>query len=339
MQTIPALPFSPQMIPNHPFLSAESDSGAERGFNVLSFCCKESKSKYSNKTTKRMLTRHSFMKYFLIFLALTSINLKAQTALKFDKRFVQCEDKWVAFQMDKDSSYLYGFIYIDRQAGLTLNYEGNFKTAHTGKFAPRKLDSTNVKIRLQPNNVLVAIIPPSKFGELQIEATPKWLKYYKTDTASIERLYQWGFLYNGWGECAKAMTYLKRAQTINPNFKGLSVELAYSYNCLRQYDSAILVLKNALEVNPRDAYTNKELIYAQIKSGRIEEAAESCKKALEICTDKTYNGENCFNLLQGFYVKKDKRNFDLWLGTAKKWTSDNAVMKKNIKTMQKELRK
>ncbi len=52
------------------------------------------------------------MKYLLIILTLTAAHLKAQTSLTFDKRFVESEDKWVAFQMDKDSSYAYGFIYI-----------------------------------------------------------------------------------------------------------------------------------------------------------------------------------------------------------------------------------
>jgi hypothetical protein len=45
------------------------------------------------------------MKYLFIILTLTVTTLKAQTNLKFDKRFVESEDKWVAFQMDEDSSY------------------------------------------------------------------------------------------------------------------------------------------------------------------------------------------------------------------------------------------
>src|SRR5688500_3992564 len=129
------------------------------------------------------------MKYFFGFILLIATNLKAQTLLKFDNRFVESEDKWVAFQMDKDSSYAYGFIYIDAQAGLTFNYEGTFKTNSAGQFLPKKLDSANFKVRLQPNSVRVAFIPESKFQELQISAIPEWLKYYKTDTSSVERLY------------------------------------------------------------------------------------------------------------------------------------------------------
>jgi len=119
------------------------------------------------------------MKYLLILVTLLATELNAQTTLNFDKRFLQSEDKWVAFKPDKDSTYAYGFIYIDPQAGLTLNYEGTFKVNPTGEFVPKKLDSTNMKVRLQPNNVLVAFIPDNKFQELKISPIPNWLKYIR----------------------------------------------------------------------------------------------------------------------------------------------------------------
>lgn len=279
------------------------------------------------------------MKYFFMLFMLCATIVQGQDVLQFNKRFVESEDKWVAFQKGKDNKFMYGFIYIDADAGLTLNYEGNFTIADNGTFVPEKDDSANVKVRLAPNNVLVAFIPPHKFAELQVPATPEWLKYYKTDTASIERLYRWGYMYNGWDQCAKALTYLEKAQKINPRFKGLSVELAFSYNCLTQFDKAIEVLEGSLKESPTGAYTNKELIYAQIKSGQLEAAAESCKKAIAVCTDKTYHGENCYNLLHSYYKKKDKANFNLWLAETKKWTAANARMTSSIKAMEEELAK
>ena len=279
------------------------------------------------------------MKYFILLIIFFTTTATAQTTLNFDKRFVQSEDRWVAFTANEDGSHPYGFIYIDPQAGLTLNYEGTFKILSSGQFVPTKLDSTNMKVRLKANNVLVAHIPESKFEELKIAAVPDWLKYYKTDTNSVTRLYNWGYLYNGWGECAKALTYLQRAEKIDANFKGLGVELAYSYNCLGQHDKAIEVLKDALKSDPTDAYTNKELIYAQMKSGNLDEASKSCKKALSICTDKTYNGENCYNLLRTFYEKEDKSNFNAWLSEAKKWNANNKQLMNSIAAMEKEINK
>jgi len=279
------------------------------------------------------------MKYLLFLLPFFATNLRGQSNLTFDHRFVESENKWVAIGTDKDTLLNYGFIYIDASAGLTLNLEGSFTISKDGKFIPKKLDNVGMKYRLKPNNVKVAFIPSTKYKELEIKEYPDWLKIYLGDTTSVGHLYRWGFLYNGYNECAKALTYLEKAQKIDPKFKGLSVELAFSYNCLSQFDKAILVLQNTLETNPTDAYINKELIYAQIKSGQLDKASESCKKAIAVCTDKSYNGENCYNLLHTYYEKKDKKNFNLWLAETKKWTASNASLTNSIKTMEEELSK
>lgn len=277
------------------------------------------------------------MKYFLILFTLTTLSLKAQTNLNFNKRFVECEDKWVAFQINKDSSYNYGFIYIDPTAGLTLNYEGTFKIGSDLKFIPKKLEKSLMKVRLHANDMKVALIPESKLEELQVNLIPDWLKIYKIDSNSIQRFYNLGYLYNEWNECAKGLSFLLKANEINPEYKGLAVELAFSYNCLEEFDKAIKILQKALLANPTDAYVNKELIYAQVKSGKLEDASKSCKKALAICKDTRYNGENCYNILYKFYETKDKENFTLWLEETKKWTSSNPELTKSIKTLESNI--
>ncbi|WP_211340696.1 tetratricopeptide repeat protein [Sediminibacterium goheungense] len=238
--------------------------------------------------------------------------LKAQINLTFNKRFVESEDKWVAFKPDKDSSYPFGFIYIDAQAGLTLNFEGSFKILSDGRFVAKKSDNTNTKIRLEPNNVLVAFIPENKFQELQISLIPDWLTYYKTDTNSVERLYRWGYMYNGWGECAKALSFLEKAKTINSKHKGLMVELSYSYNCLEQYDKAEMLLDEEIKINPGDSYTNKEFIYTLTKNNKIAKATIQFEALLTTVKDKQYHAENCYNILQYYYKQKDKENFAKW---------------------------
>jgi len=98
-------------------------------------------------------------------------------------------------------------------------------------------------------------------------------------------------------------------------------------------------LQRALKDNPNDAYTNKELVYAQIKSGQLDKASESCKNAIATCTDKTYNGENCYNLLHEYYVRKDKDKFNLWLIEAQKWNAGNERLMKSIEVMKNDLNK
>ncbi len=279
------------------------------------------------------------MKYLLFIVTLLAADVTAQTTLNFDKRFVQSEDKWVAFKPDKDGSYSYGFIYIDAQAGLTLNYEGTFKILATGEFLPKKLDSTNMKVRLQPNNVLVAFIPDSKFHELKISAIPEWLTYYKTDTSSVERLYRWGYMYNGWDECAKALTYLERAQNLDPKFKGLAVELSFSYNCLKQYDKAELILEEEIKTNSGDSYVNKEYIYTLAKNRKIDKAINQFQTSVKSLKDNQYNAENCYSILQYYYLQKDKDNFNNWYQEFQKHHNENKVMKQYAENMKKDINK
>lgn len=279
------------------------------------------------------------MKYLLILIVFITTNLNAQTNLNFDKRFVESEDKWVAFQKNEDNSYPFGFIYIDSEAGLTLNYEGTFKISSTGEFIPTKLDSTNMKVRLEPNNVLVAFIPENKFNELKIDTIPKWLKYYKTDENSVERLYKWGYMYNGWNECAKALTFLEKAQKINPKFKGIAVELAFSYNCLKQYDKAENILEEDIKTNSQNAYVSKEYIYALVKNNKIEKAIQQYNSAKELINDKQYDAENCYNIMQYFYFQKDKGNFNKWYKELSKLQIHNKMIRDYADRMNEDINK
>jgi len=278
-------------------------------------------------------------KIFTLFILLFVFNISAQNQLQFDKKFVQSEDKWVAFPADSTGAYPYGFIYIDAQAGLTFDYEGAFKIDGTGKFISEKSEvKRSIKYRLEPNDNRIAFLPESKFGELNVEKVPDWLKSYKTGEGSLQRLYQWGFMYNGWNECEKGLEYLEKAQKIDPEYKGLRVELAFSYNCLKQYQKAVDVLKVALQKEPLDAYTNKELIYAETKNGNLQDAENVCRKVFKECADKTYNSENAYNVLQAYYIKKDITKFNKWFGEANSYLMSDQKIKSLAEQMKIELK-
>lgn len=275
---------------------------------------------------------------FLILLVFTAIKINAQNNLIFNNRFIECEDKWVAFQMDKDSSYTYGFIYIDSEAGLTLNLEGSFKYQSDSSLIIEKIKDANIKSRLENNNVKVAVIPESMYSDLQIDSIPDWLKFYKTDAVSINRLYKWGYMYNGWGLCDKALGFLLKAKSIDSEYDGLLVEIAYSYNCLKKFDLSEEVLVEALQINPTDAYTNKEYIYTLTQQKKIQKAIEQYEKSLELGIDDTHNAENCFNILAQFYYKKDVKNFKIWVKELKKWPNSNTQIDTYVNLMKKELK-
>lgn len=278
------------------------------------------------------------MKYLLFLLLLNPINLKAQV-LKFDKRFGESENKWIAISA-KDSSFDFGFVYVDPIAGFTLNYEGKFSILKDGTFVPVRRDTlSSMKIRLSPNQTRVAFIPETKFEELKIKADPNWLKYYKNDTISALGLYHRGYNYNGINECAKGLTYLEQAQKLDPNLKGLAVELAFSYNCLNQYDKAVRILQNAIEANPNDSYLYKELIYAQLHLNNLENAVATAKKALSECRDNTWKGEISFNVTHQFYIKNDKENFKYWAAETKKWITANDKLMVSLIAMETAIEK
>ena len=277
------------------------------------------------------------MKYLLL-LFLVATKLSAQSNLNFNKRFVESEDKWVALQKNEDDSYGFGFIYIDEQAGLTLNYEGTFTVNQNGEFVPTKIDRS-IKARLEPNDVLVAFIPEYKFKELKIDAVPDWLKYYKENENSIERLYKWGFMYNGWNECAKALTFLEKAEKINPKHPQLAVELAFSYNCLKQYNKAESILEKEVKSNSKDAYVSKEYIYTLTKNDNINKAIKQYKTAAKTIKDKQYDAENCYNILQYFYFNKDKENFNIWYKELSKLEINNEMIKQYANAMNEEMSK
>lgn len=278
----------------------------------------------------------------IILLSLLTMTSYAQTALQHNKKSVECEDKWVTFEPDESGKYLLGFIYIDSQAGLTFNYEGEFKINEEGVF--NRIDNTDsiktnsLKARLRPDIIGIAEIPENKFNELKIDKTPKWLKFYKEDENSIERLFKWGYMYNGWNECEKALTFLLKAEKINPNFEGLQTEIAFSYNALKEFDKAEIALLKSLKNDPKDCYTLKELAYTYRHMNELKKSAEIYYK-MENCENIVYTQETAYNLAYRYYELQDNKNFSKWSKEVLKWGDKNSIYSKNIEILKNKLKK
>ena len=267
------------------------------------------------------------MRFLFLLLVFCTNIANAQTDLNFNKRYVESEDHWVVLPQSSDGSYIYGYIYIDEQAGLTLFYEGTFTVASTGTFIPVKLDSTSLRARLEPNNVRVAFIPESRYKELRIAAVPEWLKFYKEDTGTVQRLFRWGYFYNSWGEYGKAFTFLEKAQKIDPEYKGLELELAFTYNALEQYGKAEAVMESAIQTNPDECLFYRELSFAQMHINELEKAAKTYGISLSKCTDDGVKSEIAYNLTYQYYKRKDADGFRKWVAETKKWAkSGDTVM-------------
>jgi tetratricopeptide (TPR) repeat protein len=263
------------------------------------------------------------MKHLALFLLIFTLTIHAQNELKFDKRYVESEDQWVAFAADSIGNHIYGFIYIDSEAGLTLDYSGTFSIENGKYISKKKVTEGSMKYRLEPNNNTVAFIPDARLKELAVDKIPDWLQYYKKNEGSIGRLYRWGYLYNGYHECEKALTYLEKAEKIDPDFSGLQTELAFSYNALGRFEEAETALKKALKTNPLDCYTLKELAYTYKNLLQAEKSAEVYNKMAVACNEKNYIQETAYNLAFHYYEQKDKKNFKKWAKEARKWGDNN----------------
>ncbi len=282
------------------------------------------------------------MKYISILLTLIVSNLSAQNVLKFDKRNVQCQDKWISYQMNKDSIYSFGYIYMDYQAGLTFSYEGDFKINKSGNFKiiePKEKRVGVIRSRIKPNRIAIAEIPEEKFKELKIEKTPNWLALYKGDENSIENLFRCGYLYNGYQEIEKALTFLEKAEKINPNFKGLQTELAFSFNALGKFEKAETALQKELKNNPNDCYTMKELAYTYNHMEKQDKSIEIYNKMIVACTDKSYVQETAYNLACKYYEIKDKIKFEKWNKETRKWSTNENQITTNLKQLEIDINK
>ena len=115
--------------------------------------------------------------------------------LKFDRRFVHCINKWVAFGYDKkDNSFEYGFVYPNSSQEISLSYVGTIKLDSNGHFVTNnKIDSLGVSViyRLSPeqNRKIVGIIPIERLKEIGVEEYPKEFKsYISKDGKNIQHL-------------------------------------------------------------------------------------------------------------------------------------------------------
>lgn len=276
----------------------------------------------------------------IVFIFFLLITISSSAQLKFDKSILDCEDKWVVFPEEYGGIYKYGFIYVDSETGLTFDYSGSLKIDPAGKIiAFPKQEGYSMKVPLNPSKIQIALIPESNYEQLKISKIPDWLSSYKMKEGSIEQLYRWGSIYNAWGEYQKALDILEKAAKINSDYKGLDIQLAYSYNRLNQYKKAIEVLKKALIANPTDAFIYKEYIYALAKSQQLDAAISIYRNSLKVCTDTTYVPENAYYILEGFFYKYDRVHFDKWLAETEVVMSTNEQIKKIIAEMKIEITK
>ena len=263
---------------------------------------------------------------------------RIDSTLKFDQPFTKCERKWVVVEKsDSVKKYFFGFIYVDLQAGFTFDLAGRFRINKYGKYVKDSVFMKNksVKFRLPPNWKKVALLPPSRFDELQIPAEPKWLhNYYQgADTSSAEYCYRRGFIYNAVNDYQTALIYLIKAKRMNPHPPGIDFEMGFAYNGLGQYNEAIKVLKPFLLNEPPDPLVYKEVGYAYFKAKDYNSALTTYKKGLSAFPDTVKSdikGEMAFNMANVYKAKGSQNEYQNWMAKAKHSAPGNSNVYRQV---------
>jgi tetratricopeptide (TPR) repeat protein len=249
----------------------------------------------------------------------------ADTSLKFNQRYTQCERKWVVLPKKyTEESYSYGMIYLDAQAGFTFDVKGHFKIDKDGRYIADTsfLVNTSIKARLARNTAHVALVPPAHFAELLIKPQPDWLKYYYSYTDTLAHNFRWGFIYNDLDQCDTALVYLNKVYAVQPHYKGLEFELVFAHNALNDYDGAIKIITAALEADAINPLFYRELGYAYMKEKNYFKAILAYKSGINLCTVDSQldtKAEMAINLAEVYKSSGSDDDFKLWGKLAKSW--------------------
>lgn len=263
------------------------------------------------------------------------------TELKFDTKYYNAVDKWVAFpKRDSDSTYVYGFIYLDYQAGFTFNYETKFQMKGHELINIKK-DSTVgfMKYRLKPNTSLVSVLTENQISKLNLPREPEWLSIYKERSDQVDYLKQLGYHFNHVGACKQALEPLLKAYKIKPHFDGLEFELAFAYNHLKQFEKTIPILEKAIENNPKNYYFYRELGYSYLGLNKIDKAEKIYLQGIKMSDNDFEKSEMSVNMAQAYFKVKNKMKFNEWAELTNKYAKENSQYAKYIEHFEKNWNK
>ncbi|MDR0983342.1 MAG: hypothetical protein LBM07_08920 [Culturomica sp.] len=247
--------------------------------------------------------------------------------LKFTTPFYDAVDQWVAFDKNaKDSTYLFGFIYIDEDAGFTVDLGGRFVIENNGsrKLSEDLKQNENIKIRLGQNTANVTILSDEEINQLNLSKIPDWLKYYKESQNENSYLVKIGLLYNSVGASHHAFKPLLEVYEKEPHFKGLEFELAYAYNATKQFDKAIIVLNKAIENDTANFWYYRELGFSLVNQNKLDEAEKVYLQGIKLSNDKLQKAEMAINMAQSYFKVKNKPKFEEWANITKEYADKDS---------------
>jgi tetratricopeptide (TPR) repeat protein len=248
--------------------------------------------------------------------------------LRYNVRMSDCENRWVAlYRQPDDRDYTYGFVYIDPQAGFTLQYVGRFTIDDNGDFreAPNPIpaDKFNLKIRLEGQNGVAALLPTRAIEQLRLQDKPDWLMFYEDKADAVTHQVSWGFFYNDIGDSRRAVEYLEHAYSQKPDAPRVVFELTYAYNAIGQPSDAIRVSRDEFAKNPKDELLCREIAFAYLRLKDYRQAVGQYQICIALLPDaetsRAEKSELAVNLSAAYRYLGDTVNRDVWLQKAREW--------------------
>jgi internalin A len=291
---------------------------------------------------KKLIFSHFLMLSLTVFSQDTTLGSKnmqnatntiSNFAINFDKKYYECENKWIVMSHLKDScNYLVGFVYMDATAGYTFNLEGELQMDPQGNIISlKKQDNTKrIMFRLGKNCKPMALLPQQEITKLALNAEPEWLEIYRETDVTKHDIISAKHL-NAQGYYERAILLLEKHQQLKPLPENLAFELGFAYNAVLQFDKAILVLESGLKTNSKDVLLYKELGFAFICKGEFNKAMSIFKKGVSVATDNqlSIKAEIAFNMAMTYKQKlKNEKEFQYWAIKASNWSNPSSTIHK-----------
>ena len=254
------------------------------------------------------------------------------TELLFDTEYYEAVDQWVIYpNKGKDSTYIYGMIYLDSKEGFTFRYESSLKFDKVNiKEIPQKDIKKGLELRLSPQTKLISVLNKNQRTFLNLPQTPDWLADKKKESASVEYLKDIGYHYNHVGASHLALAPLLEAYKKEPHHKGLEFELSYAYNALKQFDEAIIVLEKAIDNDSSNFYFYRELGYAYKNLNKISKAEAVYKIGIAISNNDFEKSEMAVNMAQSYFEIRNKEKFEEWAEITLEYAKEDSQYAKYI---------
>lgn len=272
------------------------------------------------------------MKYLFILLLLYAIGAKAQNGLTFDKRSLDCENKWIAVSLDSESRYAYGFVYLDYSAGLTFDLYGSF-TIDSGAFKPEAVN--NQKSRITPTEVKVAIIQAERLKELGVEEFPTKYKKYAGNNNRNYRYIRFIQIFNNWKEYDMASKYVLALSETERGSPSYIEEDQTDKN--KKIRKTFEITTANFDQYAKKAEAYKRDIFTFTQANKMEEAEQAYLHALIFCSNEASKADMAYNITYQYYKNANTEKFDFWCKEIKRWIIPEDIYTDKIKMMASKL--